>query len=132
MVFAFISIISKDNIKTLLGTDKDLSSLFVIQSVHNVHLNFFYVKETARIQRKVLSLIENKKDKCQHLINKTVYFIGGNEYIFQHMLNYFGDREFMDTLYSTVHCDFSYCSLVLRSRIEMGVQPFRKICKPVG
>jgi len=120
------------NIRTFLSTDKDLSFLFAIQSVHNVHLNYFYIKETATIQRGVLSLIENKDDKRQHLINKVAFFIGGNEYLFQPLLNYFGDRDFMDSLYSTVHCAFSYFPFVLRSRTEMGLQPFRKICKPMG
>lgn len=132
MVFASISIISNANIRTFLGTNKYLCSLFAIQSVHNVHLNFFYSKEIATILRGVLSLNEYKDDNCQHLISKTVFFIRGKEYIFQPLLNYFGDRDFMDTLYNTVHCAFSYCSFVLRSRTEMGVQPFRKVCKPVG
>jgi hypothetical protein len=53
------------NIRTFLGTDKDISSLFDIQGVHNLHLNLFYIKETATIQRGVLSVIENKDGKCQ-------------------------------------------------------------------
>jgi len=36
------------NIRTFLGTDKDLSSLFAIQSGHNLHLNFFFCSKELR------------------------------------------------------------------------------------
>jgi hypothetical protein len=47
------------NFRTILGTDKDLNFVFAIQGVHNVYLNFFYIKETATLQTGVPSVIEN-------------------------------------------------------------------------